>query len=152
MRRIVVVLMMLALLVSACSSSGSDGQTTDTGVPESLDRCEETDPRVLDYLRGGLIVDADIPWGFTVRSGDYPDVWIVAAAIDAPDVLNELAYGTWAIRADVWPTSYIGAVAQDEIAMLVSSFGDEADIIVVESTDGVRSAQDCAAARIDATG
>ena len=154
MRRWILLVALLALMGAACSSdSSSDGgeSTTDTGPVESVERCEELDPLVLDFLRSGLTVEASLPWGFSVKSGDYDDVWIVTAAVEA-DVLAEAAYGTWAIRAGNWPSEYIGAVAVDEIAKQISSFGDEIDVIVSESTDGVMSAQACAIARIEAGG
>ena len=154
MRRWILVPALFALIVAACSSGdSSDGgdSTTDTGPVESVDRCEELDPLVLDFLRSGLTVDATLPWGFSVKSGDYQDVWIVTAAVEA-DVLDEAAYGTWAIRAGNWPSEYIGAVAVDEIAKRISSFGDDIDVIVTESTDGVMSVQACTIARIEAGG
>ena len=91
MRRWILVVALMALVVAACSSDS--GSTTDTGPVEGVDRCEELDPLVLDFLRGGLTVDASLPWGFSVKSGDYEDVWIVTAAVEA-DVLDEAAYGT----------------------------------------------------------
>jgi hypothetical protein len=149
MRRWILVVALMALVVAACSSDS--GSTTDTGPVEGVDRCEELDPLVLDFLRSGLTVDASLPWGFSVKSGDYEDVWIVTAAVEA-DVLDEAAYGTWAIRAGAWPSEYIGAVAVDEIAKQISSFGDDIDVIVSDSTDGVMSVQSCTVARIEAGG
>ncbi|MGI9665538.1 MAG: hypothetical protein ACR2N2_00325 [Acidimicrobiia bacterium] len=152
MRRLVLITALVALLAAACGSSDTSdtGTPPDTGLPDSPERCEELDPLVLDHLRSGLIVEASLPWGFSVKSTDYDDVWIVTAAVEA-DALTEKAFGTWAIRAGVWPSSYIGTVEVDEIAMRITDFGD-GSIVVTGATDGVLSAQACAQARIEAGG
>jgi hypothetical protein len=133
-------------------SSDSSGATLVTAasrnlVPESVDRCEEVDPLVLDYLRGGIVVEGiTLPWGFTVKSQDFPDVWMVAVAAEND---TDIDYGTWAIRAGTWPTEYVGAVAVDEIAVRVSDWGEGTDVIITPAIDGVRSAGACAIARWD---
>lgn len=149
MHRIVTMAVAAVLVLSGCGGDDS-GSTSDTGVPEGAERCEELGPRQLDFLRAGVVVDdVTLPWGYSVKSGDYDDVWIVTAGVQIPD---DIDYGTWAVRAGASPTEYIGAVAVDEIAMRISSYGDESDIIVTSATDGVRSAQACALERLDAGG
>lgn len=152
MRRSVVLLVTLAILVAACSSSDDTSSdlaeaTIGSLVPESPDRCEEADPLVLDYLRSGIVVEGmTMPWGFAVKSQDFPDVWMVAAAVETD---TDIDYGTWAIRAGTWPTDYVGAVSVDEIAKRVSDWGEGIDVIITPAIDGVRSAGACAIARLD---
>lgn len=149
MRRLVLIFALVALITAACSS-GDSGTPPDTGLPDNPDRCEELDPLVLDHLRSGLTVEASLPWGFSVKSTDYDDVWIVTAAVDG-DVLAEKAFGTWAIRAGVWPSAYEATAEVDEVAKLITDFSD-GSIIVSDSTDGILSAQTCAQVRIEAEG
>ena len=152
MRRSVLLLMTFAILVAACSSSDDTSSdpaevTVASLIPESPDRCEEVDPLVLDYLRTGIVVEGiTMPWGFAVKSQDYPDVWMVAAAVEND---TDIDYGTWAIRAVTWPTDYFGAVSVDEIAKRVSDWGEGIDIEITPAVDGVRSAGACAIARLD---
>lgn len=153
MRRFTLLLVALAVIATACSSSSdSSGATVGTAasgnlVPESVERCEEVDPLVLDYLQGGIVVEGiTLPWGFAVKSQDFPDVWMVAAAVEND---TDIDYGTWAIRAGAWPTEYIGAVSVDEIAKRVSDWGEGIDVIITPAIDGVRSAGACAIARLD---
>jgi len=149
MRRVLIYVFVVAMVVAGCSS-GESGSTPDTGLPPNVDRCEELDPLVLDFLRSGLTVDdVVLPWGYSVKSTDYADVWIVTAGVESG---GELDYGTWAIRAGTWPTDYVGAVTVDEIAAEISDFGANSDIIVTDATNGVYSAVACAIARLDAEG
>ncbi|MFO7699815.1 MAG: hypothetical protein R6W79_04315 [Acidimicrobiia bacterium] len=149
MRRVVIIIGLTAVLAAGCST-GDSGTTPATGLPENPERCEEADPRVLDFLRTGIVVDeVELPWGFAVKSQDFSDVWIVTAAVEIP---GDIDYGTWAIRARVWPESYVGAVSVDEIAMRVSNFGEGTDIVVTNAADGVLSAQSCAIARLELAG
>lgn len=116
MRRLVP-LVGLAVLVAACggtSSSTDDGneaaQNTEAG-------CEEAPQEVLDYLATGFVVDElGFDSGQVVKSGDHPDVWIVAGILtNADGVVGESAdneaIGIWAIRAGTWPTDYVGATS-----------------------------------------
>ena len=145
MRRLVMLIAVLALALGACNSDS----TSDTGPVEGTDRCEEADPLVLDHIRGGLTVDTvTIDWGFTVKSNDYPDVWIVTAAGEG-EAYGE-GYGTWAIQAAVWPDQYVATLAVDEVAKAITNFGEESGLIVTPNTDGYRSAQACTIARLDA--
>jgi hypothetical protein len=152
MRRSVLLLIALTMVAAGCSSSGDTSSdavdvTVASLVPESVDRCEEVDPLVLDYLTTGIVVDGiTLPWGYAVKSGDFPDVWMVAAAVEND---TDIDYGTWAIRAGTWPTDYIGAVAVDEIAHRVSDWGEGLDVEITPAVDGVRSAGACAIARLD---
>jgi hypothetical protein len=153
MRRVALLLGVLAVTATGCISSGdSSGATVGTAasgnlVPESVERCEEVDPLVLDYLQGGVVVEGiTLPWGFAVKSQDFPDVWMVAAAVEND---TDIDFGTWAVRAGTWPTEYIGAVSVDEIAKRVSDWGEGIDIIITPAIDGVRSAGACAIARLD---
>lgn len=149
MRRIVIVAVAAVLMISGCG--GDDTSTTsEPDSPEEAQSCEDLGPLQLDFLRSGIVVDdVTLPWGYAVKSGDYDDVWIVTAGVQIPD---DIDYATWAVRAGATPTEYIGAVAVDEIAMRISSFGDESDIIVTSATDGVRFAQACALERLEADG
>ena len=153
MRRFALLLVALTVISAGCSSSSdSSGEivgTTSSGnlIPESPDRCEEVDPLVLDYLHSGIVVEGiTLPWGYAVKSQDFPDVWMVAAAVEND---TDIDFGTWAIQAGVWPTEYIGAVAVDEIAKRVSDWGENIDVIITPAIDGVRSAGACAIARLD---
>jgi hypothetical protein len=149
MRRLLLVAATLALITSACGDSDS-GTTTDTGLPEDPDRCEVVDQQVLDYLSTGLVTDdVSLPWGFSVKSTDYPDVWIIAAGVEDQDQSD---YATWAIRAGNWPTEYVGTVAVDELAKLITNWGEGVDVIVTDATNGIKSARACAIARLDAEG
>jgi hypothetical protein len=153
MRRLTLLLVAVLVVAVGCiSSSDSGGATGDTDtsgslVPESVERCEEVDPLVLDYLQTGIVVDGvTLPWGFAVKSQDFPDVWMVAAAVKND---TDIDYATWAIRAGTWPTDYVGAVAVDEIAKRLSNWGDDIDVIITPAIDGVRSAGACAIVRLD---
>ncbi len=149
MRRLFIFMVAVAVVLAGCSS-GDSSSTPDTGLPPDVDRCEELDPLVLDFLRSGLVVDdALLPWGYSVKSTDYVDVWIVTAGVESG---GELDYGTWAIRAGTWPTDYVGAVTVDEIAAEITDFGADSDIIVTDATNGVYSAVACAIARLGAEG
>ena len=149
MRRLSIFMVAVAVVLAGCSS-GDSSSTPDTGLPPDVDRCEELDPLVLDFLRSGLVVDdALLPWGYSVKSTDYVDVWIVTAGVESG---GELDYGTWAIRAGTWPTDYVGAVTVDEIAAEITDFGADSDIIVTDATNGVYSAVACAIARLGAEG
>lgn len=150
MRRLVTVVAALVLVLAACSNDSADtGTTPDTGLPDNPDRCEVAPQEVLDYLSTGITsedVTVPLPWGFTVKSTDYPDVWVVTAGVQIP---GDEDFGTWAIRAITWPTDYVGAVAVDEIAKTVSEWGEDTDIIVTNALDGVTSATACAIAKLD---
>jgi len=116
MRRTIVILIAATLVAAGCSS-GSSGSPTDTGLPPNTDRCEDLSPLVLDFLRTGITMEGvDLVWGYSVKSTDYPDVWIVTAGVEGGD---ELDYATWAVRAGTWPTDYSGAVSVDELAMTI---------------------------------
>jgi hypothetical protein len=147
MRRLVLLTLMFALVLASCGGSSSSGETTtDTGLPENPDRCEEAPRVVRDHLASGFVsTDMTMPWGFGVKSTDYDDVWIVAGAVQGPD---DIDYGTWAIRANTWPDTYLGTVSIDVIAMTVSNWGEGTDIIVTQFTDGVKSAGACATAML----
>jgi hypothetical protein len=148
MRRLFIFMLAVAVVPAGCSSG--DSSTPDTGLPPDVARCEELDPLVLDFLRSGLVVDdAVLPWGYSVKSTDYVDVWIVTAGVESG---GELDYGTWAIRAGTWPTDYVGAVTVDEIAAEITDFGADSDIIVSDATNGVYSAVACAIARLGTEG
>lgn len=148
MRRLILLIAALLVVVAACSSDTSDtGTTPDTGLPEDPERCEVVDQQVLDYLQTGITVEGlDLPWGFSVKSTDYPDVWIVAAGVTGAD---DEDFATWAIRAGNWPTDYVGVVSVDEIAMTISSWGEQTDVIITPATSGVRSAETCAIAKLE---
>jgi hypothetical protein len=151
MRRLILLIPAVAIVAASCGGSGStdtsDSQTTGTGLPDSPDRCEVADPAVLAYLSDGFISeDFTMPWGFAVKTTDYPDVWIVAGAVQGP---NDIDYGTWAIRAGTWPVDFIAAISVDLIAETVSVWGDDTSIEVSEFTDGVRSAGACAIEKLD---
>jgi hypothetical protein len=149
MRRTIAMVIAAVMLASGCSTGTSDSPP-DTGLPPDTDRCEEVDPLVLDFLRTGITMDGvDLIWGYAVKSTDYADVWIVAAGVEGGD---ELDYGTWAVRAGTWPTDYSGAVSINELAMTISDWGDQSDIIVTGATNGVYSAEACAIERLDADG
>lgn len=146
MRRLILMIAVLMAVAGACSS-GDSGSTTDTGLPDSPDRCEPAPEAVLDYLQTGLTSDdLVIQWGFAVKSTDYPDVWIVTTGIQGP---NDEDFATFAIRAGAWPTEYIGAVAVGELSQTISTWGDDVDVIVTPATDGVTSAEACAIARLE---
>ena len=146
MRRLLILIAVFAVLLAAC---GGDDSTSDTGPVEDPERCEEADPLVLDHIRSGIVVDGvTIDWGFTVKSADYPDVWIVTAAGEG-EAYGE-GYGTWAIQAAVWPDQYVATLAVDEVAKAITNFGEESGLIVTPNTDGYRSAQACTIARLDA--
>ncbi len=148
MRRLIFLTAALMLVVAACSTDTIDtGTTPGTGLPEDPERCEVVDQQVLDYLQTGVTVEGiDLPWGFSVKSTDYPDVWIVAAGVVGA---NDEDYGTWAIRAGNWPTEYVGVVSVDEIAKTISNWGENTDVIVTNATNGILSAQTCAIARLE---
>ncbi|MGI9528369.1 MAG: hypothetical protein ACR2NG_01555 [Acidimicrobiia bacterium] len=148
MRRLTLLTAALMLVVAACSTDTIDtGTTPGTGLPESPERCEVVDQQVLDYLQTGITVDdLELVWGFSVQSTDYPDVWIVAAGVQGP---NDEDFATWAVRAGNWPTEYVGVVSVDEIAMTISSWGEQVDVIVTPATSGVKSAEACAIARLE---
>lgn len=148
MRRMTLLIAALTVVAAACSSDTIDtGTTPGTGLPESPERCEVVDQQVLDYLQTGIVIDGlQLEWGFSVKSTDYPDVWIVAAGVKGPD---DEDFATWAIRAGNWPTDYVGVVSVDEIAMTISSWGEQTDVIVTPATSGVKSAESCAIAKLD---
>lgn len=144
MRRVLILIAVLALAVTACSSDGS----TDTVPVEDPERCEELDPLVLDHLRSGLTVDtATLEWGYSVKSNDYPDVWMVTAAGEG-ESFGE-GYGTWAIQAAVWPDQYLATLAVDTVAQAITDFGEDSGLIVTPNTDGFRSVQACTIIRLD---
>ena len=146
MRRVILVMAVLMVVAAACSSSDS-GSTTDTGLPDDPERCEPAPQAVLDYLQTGLTSDElTIEWGYAVKSTDYEDVWIVTTGIQGP---NDQDFATFAIRAGVWPTEYIGAVAVGELSQTISTWGDNIDVIVTTATDDVTSAEACALARLE---
>lgn len=147
MRRLIVVVALMGLLGSACGSSSDTGTPPDTGLPDSPDRCEPAPQPVLDYLSTGLVIDElTMPWGFAVKSTDYPDVWIVSTGVEGP---NDSDIATFAIRAGTWPTEYFGAVAVGEFSQTITNWGENVDIIVTSATDGVTSAEACALARLE---
>ena len=141
--RLAIVAIVFALLIAACggSSSGATVALSDEA------GCEEAPQQVLDYLTTGFVNDAlTLDSGQTVKSGDYPDVWIVAGVLGgAEDLIGDTAaIGIWAIRAGTWPTDYVGAVAVDSVAQVTTTWGDDVDLIVTVATDGVRAAEACA--------
>lgn len=148
MRRLILLIAALMVVAAACSTDTIDtGTTPGTGLPEDPERCEVVDQQVLDYLETGLTTEGlDLPWGFSVKSTDYPDVWIVAAGVVGP---NDEDFATWAVRAGNWPTEYVGVVSVDEIAMTISSWGEQTDVIITSATNGVKSAETCAIAKLD---
>lgn len=147
MRRLILVVALVGLFASACSSSSDTGTPPDTGLPDNPDRCEPAPQQVLDYLSTGLVIeDLTMPWGFAVKSTDYPDVWIVSTGVEGP---NDSDIATFAIRAGTWPTDYIGTVAVGEFSQTITNWGEGVDIIVTPATDGVMSAEACAIARLE---
>lgn len=144
MRRLLILIAVFAVAFAACGG----GSTSDTGPAEDTERCEEADPLVLDHIRDGLTVDTvTIEWGFTVKSNDYPDVWILTAAGEG-EAYGE-GYGTWAVQASAWPDQYVATLAVDEVAKAITDFGEDSGLIVTPNTDGYRSAQACTIERLD---
>lgn len=145
--RLVSVCAAFAMLLAACGSSSSGT----TEAPMEAAGCEDAPQQVLDYLATGFVNDdLTLESGQVVKSGDYPDVWIVAGFLGGADDLigDTAAIGIWAIRAGTWPTDYVGATAVDNVAEVTTTWGDSVDIIVTSATDGVRAAELCAGATI----
>lgn len=143
--RAVIAVAVFSVLIASCASSSSE---TTVAPAESIG-CEDAPQQVLDYLATGFVNDAlAFKSGQTVKSGDYPDVWIVAGALDnSQDLVGDAeAIGIWAIRSETWPTEYVGAVAVDNIAQVTTTWGESTDIIVTSATDGVMAAEACALA------
>lgn len=77
MRRLFIFMVAVAVVLAGCSS-GDSSSAPDTALPPDVDRCEELDPLVLDFLRSGFVVDdAVLPWGYSVKSTDDVDVDII---------------------------------------------------------------------------
>ena len=141
--RLAIVTAVFAMIIAACGGSSSDT----TMAPSEVAGCEEAPQQVLDYLATGFVNDAlTLESGQAVKSGDYPDVWIVAGVLGgAEDLIGDTdAIGIWAIRAGTWPTEYVGAVAVDNVAQATTTWGDDVDLVVTSATDGVRAAEACA--------
>ncbi|MEN8114472.1 MAG: hypothetical protein ABFS21_08790 [Actinomycetota bacterium] len=142
MRRTVLVFV-FALILAACGGG--------TSTPSADEVCEEAPQQVLDYLATGFVNDAiTFDSGQAVKSGDYPDVWIVAGVLGgADDLIGDAdAIGIWAIQAGTWPTDYVGSVAVDNVAKATSTWGEEGNYVVNRATDGVVQAEACALASL----
>jgi hypothetical protein len=150
--RYVAIVAAAGLLAAACSSSSdtADPVTSvpDTGVPESPERCLEAPQPVLDHLATGLIIDnGSLPFGYAVQSNDYGGLIYMVAA----EVHNDLDFdlegdvATWAVRyANIAGDSVTGVASIDgDLSQVVSTWGEDLDIIVTQFSDGVRSARAC---------
>ncbi len=145
--RLAIVIAVLSLLLAACG--GSSSGTTEA--PSDAAGCEDAPQQVLDYLATGFVNDTlTLESGQVVKSGDYPDVWIVGGVLGgADDLIGDAdAIGIWAIQAGTWPTDYVGAVAVDNVAQVTTTWGDDVDIVVTAATDGVRAAEACTLATL----
>ena len=150
--RIAVVTLALALAAAACTSSSESSSVTAvpaTGVPESLDRCQDVPRPILDFLEEGLTIsNGSLGFGKAVQSNDYDGlIYAVAAEIDDDlDYAGDGDIGVWGVRyINVAGEGAAGALAvQGSLSEVVWAPTVDLDIIVTEFVDGVRSAEACA--------
>jgi hypothetical protein len=136
-------LLLIALLVAGCSSSGESGSSSGA----QGNRCQPASAAQMANIRAGVEgVQASntVKNGFAVKSRDLANVYMVAAKLYGPNMENGAGPGVWAISGD--PSAPGLTMAVDGYAKSFTSYPDasKTQAAITLATDGVQEARACA--------
>lgn len=140
--KILFIFLFAAIIIAGCTSSKSSNQTDTMN-----SRCQPASTRQIDNIRSGvkdIAINNDISSIWAVKSGDYDNVWFVAAQITGPGINAGDAIGLWAISGD--PTNPGLTYSVNSMANEFSSWGDgtKTSAQLSQFDDGAQEALECA--------
>jgi hypothetical protein len=125
------------------SSGGAEPEQESAAEPS----CDRASKKLLNAIASGLEVDGGgkLRNGFIVRSGDFEEVYMVAADIQGPGMEGGDDIGVWATNS---PQAEGVIYAVDAVAQEFSDWGDadKTDAGITQADDGVVQARSCAEA------
>jgi hypothetical protein len=130
-------LVIIILTITACGSSAISPSP----------RCQTASIRQTKNIRDGVQSTAssnDIGSAWAVKSGDYQNVWFVAAEIKGPGIEPGQVIGLWAISGD--PDDPGLTFSANAIAFLYSGYGEgsKTKAHISQLDDGAQEAISCA--------
>jgi hypothetical protein len=131
----------LAVIITACSASSAPGsvEPPSASAEQPSSRCEPASAALVSAIEAGLTVTGggSLSNAFIVRSGDFENVYFVAAQIEGEGMGG--AVGVWATNGPNGDGSIFSA---DAFAAEFSDWGDGPGFNL--SDDGLAEARDCA--------
>lgn len=136
--RTAVVVLVLTVLVGACSDGVSD-----EALEEGLARCEPVPQATVDLIETGLTIEnGTLSNAAAVKSNSGPTLWIVAAQFNGDGFEGDQFLGTWGVIDGIEVDEVTAITGTDDFTKGISSWGDEGDIFT-NLADGVNAALAC---------
>jgi len=136
--KLIIIMLMATLLISAC---GSQSDSSNKSI------CNPASQRQVENIRSGvqdIASNNNIGSAWAIKSGDFDNVWFIAAQITGPGINEGSAVGLWAISGD--PNNPGLTYSVNSIATAFSSWGDgtKTSAQLSQFDDGAQEALECA--------